>query len=85
MTLQIELKQDNNGKAILVFTTVTVIFLPLSFMTSYFGMNTPGISDMDTGQWIFWAISVPLTIAVMGFCTIVAYQGQKIKEYFRRL
>ena len=80
-----ELKQDNNGKAILVFTTVTVVFLPLSFMTSYFGMNTPDIRDMALGQWIFWATSVPLTILVVTFCMTVAYQGQKIQEYFGRL
>ncbi|RYP19187.1 hypothetical protein DL765_003502 [Monosporascus sp. GIB2] len=29
----------NSNKAIFVFTGVTVIFLPLSFFTSYFGMN----------------------------------------------
>ncbi|RJE21232.1 CorA-like Mg2+ transporter protein [Aspergillus sclerotialis] len=83
--LQVELKQDNNNKAILVFTTVTVIFLPLSFMTSYFGMNTPDIRDMATGQWIFWAIAAPVTVFVAGFCMTVAYQGYKVQEYFRRL
>lgn len=79
-----ELKQDSNGKAILVFTTVTVIFLPLSFMTSYFGMNTPDIRDMAIEQWVFWAASAPLTILVVTFCMTVAYQGQKIQEYFHR-
>ncbi|KAL4805345.1 hypothetical protein BDV18DRAFT_18287 [Aspergillus unguis] len=81
--LQVELKQDNNNKAILVFTTVTVIFLPLSFVTSYFGMNTPDIRDMNTGQWIFWAISLPFTALVVGFCMTVAYQGHRVQEYFR--
>ncbi|RMJ22922.1 CorA-like Mg2+ transporter protein [Aspergillus sp. HF37] len=85
VTLQVELKQDNNSKAILVFTIVTVIFLPLSFMTSYFGMNARDIRDMATGQWIFWAISVPLTTSVVAFCMTIAYQGRKIQEYFHRL
>ncbi|KAL4908194.1 cora-like Mg2+ transporter protein-domain-containing protein [Aspergillus multicolor] len=84
LTLQLELKQDNNNnKAVLVFTTVTVIFLPLSFVTSYFGMNTTDIRDIAVGQWIFWAISVPFTGFVVTFCMAVAYQGHKVQEYLR--
>ena len=38
-TLQVALarKAERQNKAILIFTIVTVIFLPLSFFTSYFG------------------------------------------------
>ncbi|KAL9619188.1 MAG: hypothetical protein Q9160_006197 [Pyrenula sp. 1 TL-2023] len=38
-TRQVELadKADRQNKAILIFTVVTVVFLPLSFFTSYFG------------------------------------------------
>lgn len=34
-----EITEEDHGKAILVFTIVTVIFLPLSFVTSFLGMN----------------------------------------------
>lgn len=41
-TLQVALarKAERQNKAILIFTIVTVVFLPLSFFTSYFGKLT---------------------------------------------
>lgn len=45
-----EINEEDHGKAILVFTVVTIIFLPLSFVTSYLGMNTSDIRDMDNKQ-----------------------------------
>ena len=33
-------KADRQNESVLVFTTITVIFLPLSFITSYFGNRT---------------------------------------------
>lgn len=44
---------------------MTVIFLPLSAVSSIFGMNTVDIRDMDLGQWAYWATAVPLTVLVM--------------------
>jgi Mg2+ and Co2+ transporter CorA len=81
---QIELKQDNNSKAILVFTIVTVVFLPLSFVTSFFGMNTADIRDMDSGQQIFWAASIPITLIIVGFAMTVAYQGDRLRAFLVR-
>ncbi|KAI0437214.1 hypothetical protein F4803DRAFT_165336 [Xylaria telfairii] len=80
---QIELKQDNNNKAITIFTIVTVVFLPLSFVTSYLGMNTADIRNTDSGQWLFWTISVPVTLTIVGLAMGVAYQV-KFKELMLR-
>ena len=33
------------GRAIVVFTVVTIIFLPLSFLSSVFGMNASELSS----------------------------------------
>lgn len=44
---------ESNNKAILVFTVVTTIFLPLSFFTSYYGMNLKGVVDTEHGQGYF--------------------------------
>ncbi|KAL9594822.1 MAG: hypothetical protein Q9219_006813 [cf. Caloplaca sp. 3 TL-2023] len=49
---------ESNNQAILVFTVVTVIFLPLSFFTSYFGMNLNDIVDTDKQQSYFWKLHV---------------------------
>ncbi|KAI8628849.1 hypothetical protein F5Y19DRAFT_475934 [Xylariaceae sp. FL1651] len=53
--LLLEIRAEGQNTAIFIFTIVTVVFLPLSFVTSYFGMNTSDIRDMEQGQWIFWA------------------------------
>ncbi|KIW13864.1 hypothetical protein PV08_06644 [Exophiala spinifera] len=49
----VEIEQDDHGKAILVFTIVTVVFLPLSFATSFLGMNTSDIRSTNSTQWLF--------------------------------
>jgi hypothetical protein len=47
---------DSQNKAILVFTGVTIVFLPLSFFTSYFGMNIQGIVDTSNTERDFWRV-----------------------------
>lgn len=46
--LQTELASSQN-LSVMIFTTFTVIFLPLSFFTSLFGMNTAEWSPPDEG------------------------------------
>ncbi|KAJ5925580.1 Mg2+ transporter protein CorA-like/Zinc transport protein ZntB [Penicillium verhagenii] len=41
----IEVRKESNSKAITIFTIVTVVFLPLSFVTSYLGMNSVDIRN----------------------------------------
>lgn len=57
--------KDHQETAIFIFTIVTVIFLPLSTVSSYLGMNTSDIRDMQTKQWVFWAVAIPLTVVVL--------------------
>lgn len=76
-----EINEEDHGKAILVFTVVTVIFLPLSFVTSYLGMNTSDIRDMDNKQSLFWEISLPLTVGVMAVMLAIAYNGDEIRDF----
>ncbi|EAT88315.2 hypothetical protein SNOG_04555 [Parastagonospora nodorum SN15] len=47
---------DTQHKAIFVFTGFTIVFLPLSFFTSYFGMNLKGIIDTDKTQEYYWKV-----------------------------
>jgi len=60
-------------------TTVTVIFLPLTFLAGYFGMNFS--QDfwkvlIYNGPLYFWVIAIPTTSFVMFLVTFT---------YFRRL
>ena len=62
---EMETNRDRQENAIMVFTIVTIIFLPLSFVTSFFGMNTADVRDMEYGQWAYWAAGLPLTVLVV--------------------
>jgi hypothetical protein len=76
----LEINEEDHGKAIMVFTIVTVIFLPLSFVTSFFGMNTSDLRDMDSRQSLFWAVAIPLTVGTVGTCLLVGYNGDEIRD-----
>ncbi|KAI0897390.1 hypothetical protein F4806DRAFT_398504 [Annulohypoxylon nitens] len=76
----IEILEEDHGMAIRVFTIVTVFFLPLSFVTSFFGMNTTDIRDTDYDQRLFWAVSVPITFAVLALAFLYGYKGDAIED-----
>ncbi|KAI8945696.1 hypothetical protein F4801DRAFT_112737 [Xylaria longipes] len=76
----IEIEEESHGKAIRVFTFVTLFFLPLSFVTSFFGMNTVDIRDIDQGQRLFWFTSVPTTTFVIGVAYLYGYKWETWKE-----
>ncbi|KIW34771.1 hypothetical protein, variant [Cladophialophora immunda] len=74
----VEIQQEDHGKAILVFTIVTIIFLPMSFVASLLGMNTKDIRSLDEGQWIFWAAAMPLTVLVVAISVWVGYRSESL-------
>lgn len=61
----IEVRKESNSKAITIFTIVTVIFLPLSFVTSYLGMNSVDIREGTFKQSLFWIIALPSAAALI--------------------
>lgn len=81
----LEINEEDHGKAILVFTIVTVIFLPLSFVTSFLGMNTTDIRDMGSSSTLFWAIAIPLTAVTMGSVMYIGYNGDDVRDAFGSL
>jgi Mg2+ and Co2+ transporter CorA len=70
--------QEDHGKAILVFTIVSTVFLPMSFVTSYLGMNTSDIRNMTLDQSLFWEVATPFTITVVSLVLVVAYNSNWI-------
>lgn len=72
----VETLQDDNSKAIFIFTMVTILFLPLSFVAGFFGMNVVGISGTTSGVGHFWEIALPLTAGIIGLCAVVAIKGE---------
>jgi len=78
---RIDVLEEDNSKTIFVFTFVTAVFLPLSFVTSYLGMNTVDIRNTNNTQKLFWAISLPVTVAVVSLAVMAAYKGDSIREW----
>ncbi|KAK8122833.1 hypothetical protein PG984_011503 [Apiospora sp. TS-2023a] len=59
----------SQGRVILVFTLVTIVFLPLSFMSSVFGMNN---AEFGSGTWevrtqVVYMVAVAVSVIVYGF------------------
>jgi Mg2+ and Co2+ transporter CorA len=75
----IETEQDSNNKAILVFTIVTIFFLPLTFVSGFFGMNLSGISGTTNKASHFWEIAVPLTGAIAIPCLLLAFWSRLLR------
>ena len=75
----VETLQDDNNRAIFMFTFVTVLFLPLSFVAGYFGMNIAGISNTISTPRHFWKIAAPVTGVIMVFCAVVVFYGEDIR------
>ncbi|KAL8706967.1 MAG: hypothetical protein Q9201_000015 [Fulgogasparrea decipioides] len=83
--LRIESSKDRQEAAILVFTVITIIFLPLSFVSSFFGMNTADIRSLGTPQWVFWASALPLTTVVVGLSLFIAQKLEPVKDAWSRV
>lgn len=81
----VETLQDDNSKAIFIFTMVTVLFLPLSFVAGFFGMNVVGISGTTSKVSHFWEIALPLTVGVVILCVIVGAKGEDTYFAFARI
>ena len=53
------------SRSVFVFTAITIIFLPLSFFTSYFGMNFKDILDTVHTSSYFWMTAGPVSGTIL--------------------
>ncbi|KAI0528046.1 hypothetical protein F5B22DRAFT_16968 [Xylaria bambusicola] len=62
------------GRAIMLFTIVTIIFLPLSFFTSYFGQNVSDITGDDDNPTSLelWRYGAPISVAIILLALAIA-------------
>lgn len=81
----VETLQDDNSKAIFIFTMVTVLFLPLSFVAGFFGMNVVGISGTTSTVSHYWEIALPLTFGLIILCVVVGVKGEDTYFAFARI
>jgi Mg2+ and Co2+ transporter CorA len=62
------------GRIMLLFTVITIIFLPMSFMASWFGMNAKGINDgSKLPLGVVAAIIFPISITIALFALVLAF------------
>jgi Mg2+ and Co2+ transporter CorA len=61
-------------------TVVTIVFLPMSFLTGYFGMNFHDFPSINNEESYFWEIALPLA-----FVVIVFLMRDMLRWYFARL
>jgi Mg2+ and Co2+ transporter CorA len=80
----VEINDDDHGKAILVFTIVTLVFLPLSFVASFLGMNTADIRNQTANQALYWIIALPVTAGVVIIALVIGYKYEAMKDYIER-
>ncbi|CAF9933208.1 hypothetical protein IMSHALPRED_009091 [Imshaugia aleurites] len=71
---ELAIVSDSQNKAILVFTIVTVIFLPLSFFTSYYGMNLNGIVNTSKTETYFWKVCGSVAFLIVLFTALGAFR-----------
>ena len=64
------------GNRINQLTIVTIIFLPITFLTGYFGMNFNWLDDQlnSMGSYLVWGVGFPAVI-VLGSITILIRKG----------
>jgi len=51
------------ARSILVFTALTIVFLPLTFFTSYFDMDLSDMSRINSR--VFWTITGPISVGII--------------------
>lgn len=77
--LQLELSKTQN-LSVIIFTAFTVIFLPLSFFTSLFGMNTSDWAGEENSDYLslknIGAVSLPSSGVIIALALIAAFSSR---------
>ncbi|KAB5566742.1 hypothetical protein GE09DRAFT_745718 [Coniochaeta sp. 2T2.1] len=80
---ELAIMADTQNKAIFVFTAVTIVFLPLSFFTSYFGMNLEGIQGSHRTERDFWRVCGSVSFTLLLFTVLYAFRHRIYRRIAR--
>jgi magnesium transporter len=73
------------GARINVLTIVTMIFLPISFLTGYFGMNFTWLDNQLDSYWVWMGLGVGLPILLVVLSVVsLARSGYTLPRAFTR-
>ncbi|KAL8839581.1 MAG: hypothetical protein Q9170_001685 [Blastenia crenularia] len=73
---ELAIVSDSQNKAILIFTGVTIVFLPLSFFTSYYGMNLSTIVNTERTEGYFWKLCGSIALFIVVVVSLGAFRHQ---------
>jgi hypothetical protein len=62
----------------------TDLIMCSSFVTSFFGMNTADVRELDRDQRIFWTSAIPLTLAVSSLALNFGYKWDTVTALFSK-
>lgn len=71
---ELAIVSDSQNKAIFLFTGVTIVFLPLSFFTSYYGMNLSTIVQTERTEGYFWRLCGSVAFVIVMVVTLGAFR-----------
>lgn len=54
-----------SSDAVRLLSLVTVVFLPLSFLTGYFGMNFKNFEILDHSDGFYWGVAIPFAVVLV--------------------
>lgn len=78
LTIEDAKKQIDNARDVNRITYLAFVFVPFSFITSYFSMN----QDFDQGSfkiyWVFFVVALPMT----AICLLIAVYWGRLQEFF---
>lgn len=60
------------AQSVSIFTFITVVFLPLGFFTSYFGIHLNDVKENDLTTGFFWSISAPSSVIIIAVAVLAA-------------
>jgi Mg2+ and Co2+ transporter CorA len=80
---ELSIVRDGQERAIRLFTGVTIVFLILSFCTSYFGMQLEGIVGTQRTEAYFWYVCGTSTLTILLLFTLYTFRSQ-LREHFRK-
>ncbi|KAI1386113.1 uncharacterized protein F4822DRAFT_430986 [Hypoxylon trugodes] len=70
-----------DGSAMKSIAVLTMVFLPATFIATYFGI--PAVEASQPSQGIYWAVTVPLTLVVLFMWRLYFYFCVVKKDYWR--
>jgi len=66
-------------------TTITILFLPLTFLAGYFGMNFETFPSVkENSDIFFWKAGIPLVFVTLIYCLREVVGKQVLKKFQRR-